>query len=77
MVEKELILFQNKDELEPEYRKSYQHFWIQKNISERYLELWNKVEDALHSHPSTVFSRAKLQCDHPASFQTRKRTENY
>ena len=44
IVEEELVSLINDIELRPKFRKSYQDFWLQTGISDRYPHLWNKVK---------------------------------
>lgn len=53
MVEEELISLQNDIELRPKFKKSYQDFWLQKNISDRYPSLWNKVKMYFIAFPTS------------------------
>ena len=41
VVEEELTELQNDIELKPKFKKSYQEFWLQKEISDRYPALWS------------------------------------
>ena len=44
VVEEELISLQNDIELKPKLSNSYQDFWLQKAVRERYPAVWNKVK---------------------------------
>ena len=49
----ELIEIQNDCELKPMFSKSYQHFWLQKEIAIRYPELWKRVKILLIAFPTS------------------------
>ena len=44
VVEEKLISLQNDIELKPKLSNSYQDFWLQKAVRERYPAVWNKVK---------------------------------
>ena len=52
-MEEELIPLQNDVELKPRFKKSYQDFWLQKEISERYPALWKKVKMLVMAFPTS------------------------
>ncbi|XP_029653865.1 uncharacterized protein LOC115227077 [Octopus sinensis] len=43
-IQEELITLQNDFELNPLFKNSYQEFWLQKEISESYLKLWEATK---------------------------------
>ena len=51
--EEELIAIQNDIELSLKFKKSYQDFWLQKNISDLYPVLWNKVKIYFIAFPTS------------------------
>ena len=51
--EEELISIQNEIELSPKFKKSYQDFWLQKEISDFYQELWNKAKIYFIAFPTS------------------------
>lgn len=53
VVEEQLIELQNDIELKPKFKKSYQEFWLQKEISDRYPALWTVVKKLLVAFPTS------------------------
>lgn len=53
VLEEELIDLQNDIELKPKFKKSYQEFWLQKEISDRYPALWRVVKKLLVAFPTS------------------------
>ena len=63
--EEELISIQTEIELCPKFKKSYQDFWLQKEISDFYPVLWNKAKIYFIAFPTSylveqVFSAVAL-----------------
>ena len=53
-VEEQLISLKNDFELKPLFKKSYQEFWLQKEISVRYPMLWNKAKLFFYRIPHLI-----------------------
>jgi zinc finger BED domain-containing protein 5/7/8/9 len=53
MYEEELIELQNDADLKPKFKQSYQDFWLQSSIPQRYPALWNLVQKLLIPFPSS------------------------
>jgi hypothetical protein len=53
VVVEELIELQNDIELKPKFKKSYQEFWLQTEISDRYPALWTVVKKLLVAFPTS------------------------
>jgi hypothetical protein len=43
---------QNDFELKPKFKKSYQEFWLQKEIPDRYPAVWREIKKLLISFPT-------------------------
>ena len=52
-VEEELLNLQNDFELHPKFAKSYQEFWLQKEVAIQYPALWEKVKILLIAFPTS------------------------
>ena len=52
-IEEELLTLQTDCELKPMFSKSYQHFWMQKEIAIEYPVLWEKVKILLIAFPTS------------------------
>jgi hypothetical protein len=53
VLEEELMELQNDFELKPKFKKSYQEFWLQKEISDRYPAVWREIKKLLISFPTS------------------------
>ena len=53
VLEEELISLRNDIELRPKLLNSYQDFWLQKAVRERYPALWNKVKPYFIAFPTS------------------------
>ena len=53
VLEEELISLRNDIELKPKLSNSYQNFWLQKAVRERYPAVWNKVKLYFMAFPTS------------------------
>ena len=55
-IQEELIALKNDFELKPLFKQSYQQFWLQKEIPERYPKLWEEVKIYFIAFPTTYLA---------------------
>jgi hypothetical protein len=48
-----ILELQNDFRLKPKFKKSYQEFWLQKEIPDRYPAVWSEIKKLLISFPTS------------------------
>ena len=59
-IKEELIYLKHDIELKPKFTESYQSIWLQHNISDYYLLLWDKVKLLLIAFHDVLLSRTRI-----------------